>query len=222
MDGVLTHGAGREVPKKRRTAGRIVPAPTGQDGEGVADLQTFGTLTIAWLAVVDWLTAAGMTHVALERTGDDGQPVSNRLAGALTVGFVQATQVQHVPGRQTAKAAARWLATRRRSGVLPASFIPPEGQRAWRDVTRYRTTLGQARAREGTRVPGVWERAPSKRASVASALRGVAGRAMLDALRAGRAAPPTMAAWAKRRLRRTSPLLAQALTGLGRAQHRRW
>jgi hypothetical protein len=37
----------------------------GQDGEGVAELQTFGTMTIELLALVDWLTAAGITHVAM-------------------------------------------------------------------------------------------------------------------------------------------------------------
>src|SRR5947199_8976497 len=50
---------------------------------------------------------------------------------------------------------------------------------------------------------------------------GVSGRAMLDALIAGRADPQTMAALAKRRMRRKIPLLEQALTGLGRDHHRR-
>jgi transposase len=44
---------------------------------------------------------------------------------------------------------------------------------------------------------------------------------MLDALIAGRADPQTMAALAKRRMRRKIPLLEQALTGLVRDHHRR-
>jgi transposase len=71
------------------------------------------------------------------------------------------------------------------------------------------------------RVQGVWERATRKLASVASDIRGVSGRAMRDALSAGRADPPTRAAGAKRRRRRQRPLRAPALTGLVRDQHRR-
>ncbi len=71
------------------------------------------------------------------------------------------------------------------------------------------------------RVQGVVERANSKLASVASDIMGVSERAMLDAQVAGRADPQTMAALAKRRMRRQSPLLEQALTGLVRDHHRR-
>jgi transposase len=62
---VFPHCAGLDVHKKSITTCRIVPEPMGQDGEGVAELQTFGTVTIELLALVDWLTAAGITHVAM-------------------------------------------------------------------------------------------------------------------------------------------------------------
>ena len=57
MDVVFTHCAGLDVHKKSITACRIVPDPTGQEREGVAELQTFGTMTSALLTLVDWLTA---------------------------------------------------------------------------------------------------------------------------------------------------------------------
>ena len=65
MDVVFTHCDGLDVHKKSITACRIVPEPMGQDREGVAELQTFGTMTIELLALVDWLTVAGITHVAM-------------------------------------------------------------------------------------------------------------------------------------------------------------
>ena len=74
MDVVFTHCAGLDVHKKSITACRIVPEPTGQDREGVADLERFGTMTIELLALVDWLTAAGITHVAMESTGEYTPP----------------------------------------------------------------------------------------------------------------------------------------------------
>ena len=74
MDVVFTPCAGLDVQKKSITACRIVPDPTGQDREGVADLERFGTMTIELLALVDWLTAAGITHVAMESTGEYTPP----------------------------------------------------------------------------------------------------------------------------------------------------
>jgi transposase len=118
MDVVLTHCAGLDVHKKSITACRIVPDPTGQAPEGVAALQTFGTMTIELLALVDWLTAAGITHVAMERTGEYWQPVFNLLEGTVTVLLVHAAHVKNVPGRKTDKADARWLATLMRYGLL--------------------------------------------------------------------------------------------------------
>jgi len=41
MDGVFTPCAGLDVHKKSITACRMVPDPTSQDGEGVAELQGF-------------------------------------------------------------------------------------------------------------------------------------------------------------------------------------
>jgi transposase len=221
MDVVFTHCAGLDVHKKSITACRIVPDPTGQNGEGIADLERFGTMTIELLALVDWLTAAGITHVAMESTGEYWKPVYNLLEGTFTVLLVNAAHVKNVPGRKTDKADARWLAKLMRYGLLRASFIPPAEQRDLRDLTRYRTKLVQERAREVNRVQGVLERANIKLASVASDIMGVSGRAMLDALIAGRADPQTMAALAKRRMRRKIPLLEQALTGLVRDHHRR-
>jgi transposase len=221
MDVVFTHCAGLDVHKKSITACRSVPDPTGQDREGVADLERFGTMTRELLALVDWLTEAGITHVAMESTGEYWKPVYNLLEGSFTVLLVNAAHVKNVPGRKTDKADARWLAKLMRYGLLRASFIPPAGQRDLRDLTRYRTKLIQERAREVNRVQGVLERANIKLASVASDIRGVSGRAMLEALIAGRADPQTMAALAKRRMRRKIPLLEQALTGLMRDHHRR-
>ncbi len=218
---VFTHCAGLDVHKKSITACRIVPDPTGQNGEGIADLERFGTMTIALLALVDWLTAAGITPVAMESTGAYWQPVSNLLEGTLTVLVVHAAHGKNVPGRKTEKADARWLATLMRYGLLRARFIPPAEQRDVRDFTRYRTKLVQERVRDVHRVQGVVERAHITLASVASDMMGVSGRAMLDALSAGRADPQTMAALAKRRMRRKIPLLAHARTGLGRDHHRR-
>jgi transposase len=221
MDVVFTHCAGLDVHKKSVTACRLVSDSTGQDPEGVAELRTFGTMTSELLALADWLVEAGVTHVAMESTGEYWKPVYNLLEGVVTIFLVNASHVKNVPGRKTDPADARWLAKLMRYGLLQASFIPPIAQRDLRDLTRYRTMLVQERAREVNRVQGVLERANIKLASVASDVLGVSGRAMLEALIAGQAEPATMAALAKRRMRSKIPALEQALTGTMRDHHRR-
>ena len=220
MDVVFPRCAGLDVHKKRITACRIVPDPTGQKAEGITELQPFGTMTRDLLALADWLTEASLTHVAMESTGEYWKPVYNLLEDTFTVFLVNAAHVKNVPGRKTDKADARWLAKLMRFGLLQASFIPPKGQRDLRDLTRYRTKLVQERVREVNRVQGVLERANIKLASVIADIMGVSGRAMLEALIAGRADPATMAALAKRRMRSKIPVLEQALTGIVHDHHR--
>src|SRR5262249_22934285 len=151
------------------------------------------------LALADWLTAARITHVARESTGEDWNPVYKLREDPLTVFLVKAPPVKNGPARQTEKADARWFVKLRRFGLLPASCIPPKGQRDLRELTRYRTKLVHERVREGNRGQGVLERATIQRASVIAEMKGGSGRAMLEALLAGRAAPATMAVLAPRR-----------------------
>jgi transposase len=221
MDVMFTHCAGLDVHKKTVTACRVTPDLTGQQADGIMELKDFGTMTADLLALSDWLAEAGITHVAMESTGEYWKPVYNILEGDCTVFLVNAAHVKQVPGRKTDKADARWLAKLMRYGLLQASFIPPAGQRDLRDLTRYRTKLVQERSRAVNRLQGVLERANIKLAAVATDIMGVSGRAMLAALIAGRADPGTMAELAKGRMRTKLPLLEQALTGLMRDHHRR-
>jgi transposase len=221
MDVMFTHGAGLDVHKKPVMACRVTPDPSGQQADGIMELQEFGTMTRDLLALSDWLAEVGVTHVAMESTGEYWRPIYNLLEGNFTVLLVNAAHVKQVPGRKTDKADARWLAKLMRYGLLAASCIPPQGQRDWRDLTRYRTKLVQERSREVNRVQGVLERANIKLAAVATDIMGVSGRAILAALVTGRAAPATMAELAKGRMRTKLPRLEQALTGLMRDHHRR-
>jgi len=100
-----------------------------------------------------------------------------------------------------------------RHGLLKGSFIPSTQQRAWRDLTRYRTILTDERSREVNRGQKVLEDANIKLASVASNVVGVSGRAMLEQLIQGQTDPATLAELAKGRLREKRDLLEKALTG---------
>ena len=85
------------------------PDTTGQQAEGLVELKEFGTMTVDLLALSDWLTETGITHVALESTGEYWKPVFNRLEGNVQVVLVNAAHVKQVPGRKTDQADARWV-----------------------------------------------------------------------------------------------------------------
>jgi transposase len=46
-------------------------------GRRAQEVRTFGTMTADLLALIDWLTVAGCTHVAMESTGVYWKPVFN-------------------------------------------------------------------------------------------------------------------------------------------------
>lgn len=209
--------AGLDVHKKTVVACRV---QIDEQGEWHQEVRTFGTMTCELLELVDWLLAGGVTHVALESTGEYWKPVYNLLEGCVEVLLVNAQHVKHVPGRKTDVKDAEWLAELLVHGLLKASFIPAKPQRDLRDLTRYRVTLVEERARVINRVQKVLENASIKLASVATDVLGVSGRRMLEALVEGTADAVTMAELAKGRLRNKIPLLQQALRGVVDEHHR--
>lgn len=215
---VYNRCAGLDVHKKTVVACRV---RVNEQNAWEQEVQTFGTMTCDLLQLLDWLQAWEVSHVAMESTGEYWKPVYNLLEDNVTVLLVNAQHVKHVPGRKTDVKDAEWLADLLAHGLLKASFIPAPPQRELRDLTRYRSTLVQERARAIQRLQKVLEQANIKLASVATDVLGVSGRRMLDALVAGQADAATMAALAKGRLRNKLPELAKALTGIV-APHQRF
>ena len=88
------------------------------------------------LALLDWLTAAGCTHVAMESTSSYWRPISNLLEGHFVVLVANAYHITQVPGRKTDLKDAEWIADLLRHGLRRGSFIPAPEQRRLRDLTR--------------------------------------------------------------------------------------
>ncbi len=217
MKVMYTRCAGLDVHKKTVVACRM---RTGETGDVHAETQTFGTKTYELLALVDWLGAWEVTHVAMESTGEYWKPVYNLLEGTVEVLLVNAKHVKHVPGRKTDVKDAEWLAELLRHGLLRSSFIPPQVQRDLRDLTRYRTSVVRERVRLVNRVQKGLEGANIKLSSVATDIFGASGRAMLAALAGGETDASKMAELARGRLRQKLSDLEQALTGRVRPHHR--
>jgi transposase len=217
MRTVYERVAGLDVHKKVIVACIRVPLA---DGSWQVEKRNFGSMTVDLLALSDWLSAHEISHVAMESTGEYWKPVFNILENNFEVIIVNAQHISKVPGRKTDQSDAEWIAELMQYGLLKASFIPPLGQRELRELTRYRSTFVRERANLVNRVQKVLESANIKLASVASDVLGVSGRAMLNALIAGKATPDEMAGLAKGRMREKHEELNKALEGRVKPHHR--
>lgn len=217
MDVTYTHCAGLDVHKKSVVACCITP---GIKGEKQVEIRTFGTMTADLLALSDWLSSKGVTHVAMESTGEFWKPLYNILEGNFELLVVNARHIKNVPGRKTDVKDAEWIADLLRHGLLRGSFIPPQPQRDLRDLTRQRTNLVQDRATVVNRLQKVCEWSNIKLSAVATDITGVSARAMLEAILAGNTTPTALAELAKGRLRNKRSELERALNGVVRDHHR--
>ena len=105
------------------------------------DVRTFGTTTPELLALSDWLTTHGCTHVAMESTGVYWKPVWQVLDGSFELVLANAMHIRNIPGRKTDVNDATWIADLLAHGLIRGSFVPPAPVQELRDLTRTRKQL---------------------------------------------------------------------------------
>ncbi len=216
MEQWIERCSGLDVHKETVAACVRVP---GAEGQRQQPVETFGTTTRELLALRDWLKGYGVTHVAMESTGVYWKPVYYLLEEDFTVLLVNAAHIKNVPGRKTDVQDCAWIGQLLEHGLLRGSFVPPAPIRELRDLTRYRKSLIQERAREANRLHKVLEDTGVKLSSVATDILGVSGRAILEALLGGQTDPAGLAELARGRLRKKLPALRKALEGRFREHH---
>jgi transposase len=188
---------------------------------GRKEVRTFSTMTEDLLHLLDWLTQAGCTHVAMESTGVYWRPVFNILEGTMEVILTNARDAKGDKARKTDVIDAEWLADLLRHGLLKPSFIPPLPIRELRDLTRYRESLVREQTALANRIQKLIESANIKLGQVASDALGVSGQLMLRALAAGETDAEQMSHVARGILKRKQPQLQHALEGRF-TQAQRW
>jgi transposase len=219
METVVQRPAALDVHKEHVTACVRVP---GQDGEREQYVVEFRTTVAGLLTLRDWLAAYGVTQVTMEATGVFWKPVWAVLEDEFELLLVNARHVKQVPGRKTDVSDAAWLCQLAEAGLLRSSFVPPKPIRALRNLTRYRKTQIQERAREANRLHKALEDTGIKLDCVATNILGKSGRAMLDALVAGTTDPEVLADLARGKLRAKIPALREALEGRFEHLHAVW
>lgn len=207
---------GLDIHKKTVVACLMVVRADGKRGK---QIRTFGTSTQALLELLDWLKAAGCTHVGMEATGVYWKPIYNLFEGHFGLIVANARHIKAVPGHKTDVNDAQWIASLLQHGLLKASFIPSQEQRELRDLTRYRTTLVEERARIVNRLQKTLEDTNLKLGDVVSDITGKSAQAILRGLLAGETDPAVLADLARGRLKAKRADLEAALVGTIKPHH---
>lgn len=191
-----------------------------EGGKKHKEVRTFGTWTQDLQRLADWLSAQGITHVAMAATGVYWKPVWAVLAGQFELLLVNAQHIKAVPGRKTDVKDSEWIAELLQHGLLRSSFVPPREIQDLRELTRYRAQLTQERSGVANRIQKLLEGANIKLGSVVSDVMGASGQQMLRAIIEGEANAERLARMARRRMRSKIPELCLALEGKVREHHR--
>ena len=155
-------------------------------GRKAGETRKYGTLTKDLQAMVKWLKESKCQIVAMESTGSYWKPLVNILElEGLDSMVVNAQHMKTIPGRKTDVNDAQWIAKLLRHGLLQASFIPDRQQREYREITRYRNSRIEERAREKNRLQKMLEGANIKLSNHVSKITGVSAIGLLELAMSG-------------------------------------
>src|ERR1035441_2346843 len=191
------------------------------DGKVKNGVKTFKRTTQELMALSDWLSAEGATHIAMEATGVYWKPVWHILAdGEFELVLANAAHVKNVPGRKTDVNDAMWLTDLMAHGLIRASFVPGEPTQQMRDLLRTRKQMVRERSSHVQRIQKTLEDANIKLDSVVTDILGLSGRRIIEALIAGQTMPQALASLAHRRIHASADELEAALRERVTRHHR--
>jgi len=217
MEVLHSHCAGLDVHK-----GSVVACARHMvDGAVKREVRSFKTTTKDLMALSEWLSVEGCTHIVMEATGVYWKPVWHILSdGEFKLVLANAAHVKNVPGRKTDVNDATWLADLMAHGLVRGSFVPDEPTQEMRNLLRTRKQFVRERSSHVQRIQKTLEDANIKLDSVIADIVGLSGRRMIEALIAGETDPTALAALAHRRIKATPADLEAALRGRVTDHHR--
>ena len=146
-----------------------------------SETREFGTLTHEIREMVAWLKENGCQMAAMESTGSYWKPIYNIFEQeGLSAMVCNAYHIKNVPGRKTDVGDAQWIARCLSQGLLNPSFIPDREQRELRDMTRFRKSQIEDRARNLNRLQKFLEGANVKLSEWVSDIDGKSATKLLE------------------------------------------
>jgi transposase len=199
------------------SAEHFVAVPPDRDPHPV---QSFRTFTTDLGRLADWLTACGVTSVAMEATGVYWIPIYEILeARGFEVLLVNARHVKNVAGRKSDVSDCEWLRELHSVGLLRGSFRPPDVIVALRAYLRHRDTLLESAGMYIQRMQKALLQMNLQLSVVVSDITGVTGLRILRALVTGERDPHQLAEHRDHRCHASTAEIAAALTGNYRPEH---
>ena len=193
------------------SAEHYVAVPADRDA---APVRAFKTFTTELHRLADWLTACGVTTVAMESTGVYWIPLYEILeARGLDVVLVNARHVKNVPGRKTDVLDCQWLQELHSVGLLRGSFRPTAAIAALRAYLRHRETLVQSAATHVQRMQKALVQMNLQLSTVISDITGVTGLRIVRDIVAGQTDPRALAQHRDARCQTSEADIMAALTG---------
>lgn len=199
------------------SAEHYVAVPPDRDPNPV---QSFPTFTSDLRRLAEWLTACGVTSVAMEATGVYWIPLYEILeARGVEVLLVNARHVKNVAGRKSDVSDCEWLRELHSVGLLRGSFRPSDGVVALRAYLRHRQTLLESAGMYIQRMQKALVHMNLQLPVVVSDITGVTGLRILRDLVAGQHDPHRLAAHRDHRCHASTAEIVAALTGNYRVEH---
>jgi transposase len=198
-----------------------VPTLAADDPTLPPYVRRFGTCTADHEALADWLSACGITTIALESTGIYWVPLFELLERrGFQVYLVDPRQTKHAPGRPKSDFLdCQWIQRLHSYGLLTASFRPADQVVVLRSYLRQRQMLIQYGGQHIQHMQKALELLNVKLTEVVSDITGLTGMKIIQAILRGQRDPLELAKCRHERCHRTEAEIARALYGNWRAEH---
>lgn len=202
-------------------AGRVAAA--GEDGpDGLpAHVRRFGANSCDLQAIADWLTACGVTTVAMESTGVYWIPLFELLESrGFEVYLVEPGQLSHCGARpKTDVLDVQWIQRLHSYGLLRPSFRPPDWIMALRGYHRQRQMQVRYAAFHVQHMQKALEQMNVKLSEVLADICSQTGQRIITAILRGERDPVQLAALRDIQCHNSADTIAKALEGTWRPEH---
>jgi transposase len=194
----------------------VEAAPGGGD-----TVREFPAHTPGLRDLVAWLTACGVTTVALEASGVYGHVLFLTLAEAgFAVVMTSPAFTRQIKGRpKTDRRDCQWIQRLHAHGLLPPVFQPDDATHTLRSYVRQRANLVRLSGQHVQRMQKALQLMNLKLTGVLGDVTGVTGLKIIRAIAAGERDPRALARLRDRRCKHSADDIATALDGRYRPEH---
>jgi transposase len=199
-----------------------VLSPGSGTSEGLpAHVRQFGANSCDLVAIADWLTACGVTTVAMESTGVYWIPLFELLEKrGFEVYLVEPGQLSHCGARpKTDVLDVQWIQRLHTYGLLRPSFRPADSIIALRSYHRQRQMQIRYAASHVQHMQKALEQMNVKLSEVLADITGVTGRRIIEAILMGERDASNLAALRNVQCHNDAATIAKALEGTWRPEH---